>query len=45
VAARSPCKEGKVLVSAGFGEVNARFNGKGSPRMCAKAFELLAIWI
>ncbi|MBX3501339.1 MAG: hypothetical protein KF889_18020 [Alphaproteobacteria bacterium] len=38
-------KDGKTLLSVGWGEVNASFNGKGSPRMMARTIELLQIWI
>ncbi|MGE0421621.1 MAG: hypothetical protein AB7O88_05120 [Reyranellaceae bacterium] len=38
-------KDGRTLLSVGWGEVNASFNGKGSPRMMARTIELLQIWI
>jgi hypothetical protein len=38
-------KGGATLLSVGLGEVNASFNGKGSPRMMARTIELLQIWI
>ena len=38
-------KDGATLLSVGWGEVNASFNGKGSPRMMARTIELLQILI
>jgi hypothetical protein len=38
-------KGSQTLLSVGWGEVNASFNGKGSPRMMARTIELLQIWI
>jgi len=38
-------KGGTTLLTVGMGEVNASFNGKGSPRMMARTIELLQIWI
>lgn len=38
-------KDGATLLSVGKAEVNASFNGKGSPRMMARTIELLQIWI
>jgi hypothetical protein len=38
-------KDGKPLLSVTWAEVNASFNGKGSPRMMARTIELLQIWI